>query len=363
MRYKERVEKLLTLMRLHGIDNFLITGKSNLLYFTGIEGPAALLVSTKRNKTLFVPPLSRNVAETYAPDFLEVVATKIDERFNVVVAESVSTVGGVTAIDEMSLDDYRFVSGLLAPTELRPGGEIIWELRELKDDYEIGAIRKACEVADRAMRTAYEMLYTGITENEVKAEIVSEVYRSGGERLAFDVIVASGPRSALPHGPLQRPGEQDRLLREGDAVVIDLGAVVEGYNSDITRTFFIGEPEAQFASAYEAVVAAKEAAEQYIKPETLCGYPDAVARNKLAEHTLSEFFMHSLGHGVGLDIHEPPRMSPTSSEKLAANMVVTCEPGVYLKDRWGIRIEDTLLVTEKGVERLTKFDYSAYVIS
>ncbi|MCS7094677.1 MAG: Xaa-Pro peptidase family protein [Thaumarchaeota archaeon] len=364
MRHKERVEKLLTLMRLHGIDNFLITGKSDLMYFVGIDGPAALLVSTKKNNnTLFVPPLSRHAAETYAPDFLEVVTTKMDERFNVVVAESIGSIGGVTAVDEMSLEDYRFVSGLLASTELRPGMGIIWELRELKDEYEVGAIRRACEVADRAMRSAYEILYPGITENEIKAEIVSEIYRSGGERLAFDVIVASGPRTALPHGPLQRAEERDIPLREGDAVMIDLGAVVEGYHSDVTRTFFIGRPDTQFASAYEAVVAAKDAAEQYIKPETLCGYPDAVARNKLAEHALSEYFMHSLGHGVGLDIHEPPRMSPTSSEKLAANMVLTCEPGVYIKDRWGIRVEDTLLVTERGPERLTKFNYSEYIIT
>ncbi|MEN3047971.1 MAG: Xaa-Pro peptidase family protein [Candidatus Caldarchaeales archaeon] len=363
MRRKERVEKLLTLMRVHGIDNFLITGRSNLVYFAGIDGPAALLVSTKKSPTLFVPPLSRIAAETYAPDFLEIVATRIDERFNVVVAETVGSVGGVTAVDEMSLDDHRFLAGLLAPAELRPGMSVVWELREIKDEEEIGAIRRACEVADRAMRAAFETLYPGITENEVKAEVAAEVYRSGGERLAFDVIIASGPRSALPHGPIQRPGEHDRALREGDAVVIDLGAVVEGYHSDITRTFFIGRPDSQFASAYEAVVAAKEAAEQYIKPETLCGYPDAVARNKLGEHALSEHFTHSLGHGIGLDVHEPPRMSPTSSEKLAANMVVTCEPGVYIKGRWGIRVEDTLLVTERGPERLTRFDYSEYAVS
>lgn len=353
----------MTLMRLHGIDNFLVTGRSNLLYFTGIDGPGALLVSTKRSPTLFVPPLSKIAAETYAPDFLEVVATKIDERFNVVVAENVGSVGGVTAVDEMPLDDYRFLSGLLAQAELRPGMSVVWELREIKDEDEIAAIRRACEIADRAMRAAFEILYPGITENEVKAEIAAEVYRSGGERLAFDVIVASGPRSALPHGPLQRSGEHDRALREGDAVVIDLGAVVEGYHSDVTRTFFIGRPDSQFTSAYEAVVAAKEAAEQYIKPDTLCGYPDAVARNKLAERALSEHFAHSLGHGLGLDIHEPPRMSPTSSEKLAANMVVTCEPGVYIKGRWGIRVEDTLLVTERGPERLTRFEYSEYAVS
>ncbi|MEM0375884.1 MAG: Xaa-Pro peptidase family protein [Nitrososphaerota archaeon] len=363
MRYAERLEKLATLMRVHGIENFLITRGPNLLYFAGIDGPAALVVSLKLERpVLFVPPLSLHAAEEYAYSGLEINNTGTNARFEVVVAETLSSLDGTLAVDDIDIDTYRLYSALLREREIRQGSSVIWELREVKDEEEIQAIRKACEVADRAMRAAYEVLYPGITENEVKAEVLAEIHRSGGERPAFDVIVASGPRSALPHGPLQRGGMRDRALARGDVVLIDLGAVVEGYHSDITRTFALGKVGEEFETAYRYVLAAKEAAEQYIKPDTHCSYPDSVARRKLEEARLDQHFMHSLGHGVGLEIHEQPRMSPTSSEVLAANMVVTCEPGVYIKGKWGVRLEDTVLVTERGAERLTTFSLHDYEI-
>jgi Xaa-Pro aminopeptidase len=356
VRYGDRLGKLMTLMRVHGIENFLITNKPNLLYFAGIDGPAALLVSFNLERpVLLVPPLSLHAAEEYAYSGLEIRNTGMNARFEVVVAETLSSLEGSVAVDEVDIDTYKLYSTLLRDGEIRQGSSVIWELREVKDEEELQAIKRACEVADRAMRAAYETLYPGITENEVKAEILAEIYRSGGERPAFDVIVASGPRSALPHGPLQRPGSVDRALSRGDVVLIDLGAVIEGYHSDVTRTFFIGKASDEFLMAYRQVLAAKEAAEAYIKPDTHCSYPDSIARRKLEEARLDQYFMHGLGHGIGLEIHEQPRMSPTSSEVLAANMVVTCEPGIYIKGKWGIRLEDTVLVTDKGAERLTTF--------
>ncbi len=363
MQYKERLNKLVTLLQLNGLQAIIIWDTYDLLYFTGVCGPGALIVDTNGETRLYVPPINFETAERYAFPGLNVERTRMAEPLEVVVAHSIMGINGAVGVDRMDVETYKRLVSMAPTTEIRPAMSMIWEIRSIKDPHEVSAIREACRISDRAMMVASDVLSPGITENEVKSEIVSEIYRQLCERPAFDVMVASADRSSLPHGPLQRAGERDRVLSNGDIVVIDLGVVVEGYCSDITRTFVIGKPkDSEFESVYLSVLSAKEVAQSFMRSGVSCSYVDSVARSSLSEKELDKHFIHGLGHGVGLEIHEPPRLSPNSPDQLSEGNVVTCEPGVYFEGRWGVRIEDTLLITEKGFELLTSYPTDQYFI-
>ncbi|MEM3905490.1 MAG: Xaa-Pro peptidase family protein [Nitrososphaerota archaeon] len=363
MRYKERLNKLMTLLQLNGLQAMIIWDAYDLLYFTGVCGAGSLIVDVGGETRLYVPPINFETAERYAFPGLNIEKTRIDEPLEVVVAHSILGVNGVVGVDRMDVETYRRLVSMVPNIEIRPVMSMIWEIRSIKDMQEISIIREACRISDRAMKAASDVLSPGITENEVKSEIVSEIYRQLGEKPAFDIVVASADRSSLPHGPLQRGDVRDRVINSGDVVLIDLGVTIEGYCSDITRTFVIGKPkDSDFESVYHSVLNAKEAAQSFMRSGVSCSYVDGVARGILSEKELDKHFIHGLGHGVGLEIHEPPRLAPTSPDQLSEGNVVTCEPGVYFEGRWGIRIEDTLLITDKGFELLTSYPVDEYII-
>lgn len=361
---KERIPRLSSLLRPNGLAAFIVWDTYDLLYLSGAPGPGVLIVSADGEAKLYVPPINYEAAERYASPGIDIERTRLNESMEVVAAQAVSGVTGTIGIDRIEAESLRRLASMVPTADLRPSSDIIWEMRMVKDSSEISLIREACKAAEKALAAASEVLAPGITENEVKAEAVSELYRQMGDRPAFDVIVASGDRSSLPHGPLSRDGVRGRTLESEDVVVIDIGAVVEGYCSDITRTFIIrGSPSSEFASIYELVLRAKQTAESFMKPGASCEYIDSIARRVLAERGLENYFTHGLGHGLGLEVHEPPRLAPGSPYQLSENMTVTCEPGVYVEGRWGIRIEDTLLITEDGPRTLTTFPYDEYIIS
>lgn len=223
--------------------------------------------------------------------------------------------------------------------------------RAVKTEAELATIRRAAAITDRAVAQVPELARPGMAESELAWLIERSLRENGGEAVAFDVIVASGPNAALPH---HHPGE--RRLQPGDAIVVDLGAQVEGYKSDLTRTFYLGaEPDAQFQEMYDLTLRAQEAALAGIRPGLSGVAADALARDVIGAAGHADHFGHGLGHGVGLDIHEEPRLSPLSkTAALAPGMVVTVEPGVYLPGWGGVRIEDLAVVTEDGVELLSQ---------
>lgn len=232
--------------------------------------------------------------------------------------------------------------------ELVPAPGIVEGLRVHKTPDEIAAIRTAARIADEALADVVELLIPGAVEADIALELERSMRRRGATGAAFDIIVASGPRGAMPHGVAS-----SRRIQDGELVTIDYGAVFDGYRSDSTRTFALGEPSERLRQAYRVVLQAQARAMEAVGPGASGREVDAAARDLITAAGLGDAFVHSTGHGVGLAIHENPRLSQTSSAILEPGMVVTVEPGIYLPGEGGIRIEDLVLVTDVGREVLT----------
>jgi len=225
-------------------------------------------------------------------------------------------------------------------------------IRSIKEPEEVLAIRRALELAERVLFDVVGKIRPGMTELQVAALLDYECRTRGATAMAFDTIVAAGARAALPHA---RPS--DAVLASGDLLVVDFGCIVDGYCSDITRAVLVGdEVDSEWQRVHAAVDEARAAAVSAISPGVAAREVDGVARDVLTRAGLGEYFSHSLGHGVGLEVHEGPRLSARSDDVLAAGMIVTVEPGVYLSGRGGVRLEDMVLVTAGGAERLNRLD-------
>ncbi|CAM3158592.1 Xaa-Pro peptidase family protein [Deinococcus saxicola] len=231
--------------------------------------------------------------------------------------------------------------------ELVPLRGMIQGLRQIKTADEIGAMRAAQDLADQVFAEVRPLIVAGSRELDIALEIETRLRKAGAES-AFGVIVASGPRGAMPHGHASA-----RVIQDGELVTVDMGAYLNGYNSDMTRTVAVGQPSDEMKRVYNAVLEAEEAAIRAVRPGVRAADLDKIARDILTGHGLGEAFVHSLGHGVGLEVHEGPSLRGTSEDVLAAGMVITIEPGAYLPDVGGVRIEDLLLVTEDGYEVLS----------
>ena len=243
-------------------------------------------------------------------------------------------------------------------SELIPTDAVVEQLRIIKDAHEIDMLRRGARLLSPVAVDIISDVKPGMKEQELAAKIDWRIKSAGFERCSFETIVASGPNSALPHA---HPGE--RVLREGDLVVLDFGGVYGGYCVDLTRTVALGEPDPEMARVYKAVLEAQRAAIEAVKPGVHAGDIDAAARVTLARHGLAEAFGHSTGHGLGVEIHETPRIgprreasgdAPALDEAIEPGMVFTIEPGAYLPGWGGVRIEDDVLVTDDGVEVLTE---------
>lgn len=249
--------------------------------------------------------------------------------------------------------DNLTVAGLEDLKEYWPDAElvalrgVIQGLRQIKTADEIAAIRAAQDLADQVFAEVRPLIVAGARELDIALEIETRLRKAGGEN-AFDIIVASGLRGAMPHGHAS-----GRVIEDGELVTVDMGAYLNGYNSDMTRTVAVGTPSDEMRRVYNAVLESEEAAIAAVKPGVRAADLDKIARDILTGHGLGEAFAHSLGHGVGLEVHEGPGLRDTSEDVLAAGMVITIEPGAYLPDVGGVRIEDLLLVTEDGYEVLS----------
>lgn len=224
------------------------------------------------------------------------------------------------------------------------------DLRAVKGPEELARLDLAARRAESALDRVLASVEEGRTEAELAAELEYELRRAGSGRLPFDVIVASGPRSSLPHA---EPGE--RRLEEGDLLLLDFGAAADGYCSDVTRTVVLGAASDWQREVHAAVLEAQRAAIAAIRPDRAAKDVDRVAREALEAHGLAERFGHSTGHGIGLEVHEAPRLARTSDDRLAAGHVVTVEPGVYLPGRGGVRVEDDVVVEEEGARTITAY--------
>lgn len=233
----------------------------------------------------------------------------------------------------------------------------VQDVRMIKSEAEIEAISRAAQIADAAFAQVLGMIRSGVTEQEIALELEFLMRRGGASGVSFDPIVASGPRSALPHA---RPGE--RILSHGDFVVMDFGCIFDGYCSDMTRTLIVGEPTEEHLLIYDLVLKAQLEALAAVEPGRTGKEVDGIARSIISEGGYGEYFGHGLGHGVGLEIHEGPRLSQRDDTPLQPGMIVTVEPGIYLPDFGGVRIEDLVLVTDDGHRVLSSTFKELYVV-
>jgi Xaa-Pro aminopeptidase len=253
------------------------------------------------------------------------------------------------AVDSMGIEGWRSLSKQTrGKTTLKAKPNFVSQLRAVKDAEEIALMRKAAELTSLGMKTAHETLKVGMTEIEAAAEIEYAMRKNGSYGTAFETILSSGPASAFPHG-----GCTERKIRKGDLTVVDIGAIYKNYRSDMTRTFVAGKPSEKQKKIHAIVKEAQDKAFAAIKPGAKTSKVDAAGRQTIKKAGYGKFFVHGLGHGVGLDVHEAPTLNSISKEKLKAGNVVTDEPGIYLVGYGGVRIEDTVLVTEDGAEKLT----------
>jgi len=337
-----------------GFDGFLIFNDANMVYFTGFSGASALLIPKNGESTVYVYGVNYSHAKAELAKFT-VELVKGGENLMAEIAKQAKAFKiGKLAVDTLNIESWRALARLLGgEKKLAIDHNFIRELRKVKDAEEIELMRKAAELTSEGMRVACETVAAGIREYEVVAEIEYAMRKQGCSGTAFETIVASGVYSAFPHG-----GCSDRKIREGDLVVVDVGATYGFYRSDMTRTFVAGNPSEKQKKLYQTVKTAQEKAFEAVKPSVKAADVDAAARKIIADAGYGECFVHGLGHGVGLEVHEPPTLGPDSKDVLAAGNVVTVEPGVYLVGYGGVRIEDTVLVQRNGAKKLTYGSYS-----
>jgi len=256
---------------------------------------------------------------------------------------------GVEAL-RMRLLEIRLLERCAPGCQLVPGEEVLAALRMCKDAGELAQMRRAVAITEAALKATMAQVAAGMTEREIVALLKIEMLRAGAEGVAFEPSVVAGPNAASPHA-----GPSDRPVRPGETIVVDCGASVGGYAADITRTFSIGELEPELACVYEVVRAANAAGRAAVRPGIPAGQVDRAARAVIEAAGYGEYFIHRTGHGLGLEVHEPPYIVAGSERPLEPGMTFTVEPGVYLPGRGGVRIEDDVVVTAEGGESLTTF--------
>ena len=331
------------------LNYFLIFNSANLTYFTNFTGAAALLIPEQGESILYVSPVNFEQAKAET-NGLTVELLKRGENLTEKIADHTSRERLTKlAVDSVSIEFWLALGKAVGGEErLEPAGGFIRDLRKVKDQQEIQLIREACNLTNIGMKVATETIRPGIKEKDVAAEVEYAMRKKGSDGTAFETIIASGMSSAFPHGSCS-----DRTIQDGDLVVVDLGATYKFYRSDMTRTFVAGKASEKQRKIYQTVKLAQQEAFETIKPDISAKDVDAAARKVIEEAGFGEYFVHNLGHGVGLEVHEAPILSPDSKEIFASGNVVTDEPGIYLPGYGGVRIEDTVLITEDGAEKLT----------
>ena len=326
------------------LDGMLISSAENRRYVCGFTGSAGLLLITCDDAVLFVDGRYTTQAR------LETKNLRVEEYKSAPYKLLNEYCLHRLAIEDKSLPfaEYKKLKEEMSTAELACGSEIMERLRIVKTADEIECIRKAAEISDSAFSYILDFVEPGLTEQEIALELELFMRHNGAEGVAFDTIAASGEYSALPHARTT-----NRVVKHGDMLLLDFGCKYNGYCSDMTRTVAVGGASAENIKVYNAVLAAQTAAIEVVKSGVVCAAVDKTARDVITSLGYAGAFNHSLGHGVGMEVHELPLLSPKSDKKLAAGNCITVEPGIYLPGKFGVRIEDLVVVTEDGCVNLT----------
>jgi Xaa-Pro aminopeptidase len=356
-----RLDRLRKTLPEAGVEGLLVTSAANIRWLTGFTGSAGLLLVAPQRALLtsdgrYRTQSEEQLAEAGAAEAVDIlIGGGQAQRDAVVAAWGEAPNLGLEADDVTWSGQRSWDEAFGSGVSLVPTRGCIEALRQVKDDGEVARMERAAAIADDALASVVPLLARAeaelVTEAFIAAALDHAMRARGAEDSAFETIVASGPNSAKPHA---RPG--DRRIRAGDPVVIDFGAIYEGYRSDMTRTFCIGgEPAGELARVFSVVADSQRVGVVAVGPGVVAGDVDRACRDVIAEAGWAERFEHGTGHGVGLDIHEAPSVGPGATAILAPGVVATVEPGVYLAGVGGVRIEDTLIVTEDGRRPLTMF--------
>lgn len=344
----ERLAKIRQLIEEESIDALVITSNINRRYLSGFRGTAGVLLISAEKALLVTDFRYVDQAKEQSPQF-EVIRWQDD------LYKSIAPLVEENAWKKIGFEAGQVVYSALEemkeklPAEMVPVKETAEKLRIIKDVDEISTMRLGAKVLDRAFTMIRNKAKPGLTERELALELEMFLLKEGAEEKSFRFIVASGQRGALPHGMAT-----EKELQDGELVTIDFGGIFDGYATDMTRTVALGKINEQQKEIYDIVYKAQQEAAAAVKPGLAVNEVDAVARNIIKDAGYGEYFGHGLGHGVGLEVHEQPTLNHLKTTELEPGMVVTIEPGIYLPDRGGVRIEDMVVVTENGAESLTQ---------
>jgi Xaa-Pro aminopeptidase len=357
--FQARQKRLRAELEKRKLPLLVVTKPANIFYLTGFRGSAGVAVfGIAEHRRLWVDPRYTLQAREQAQG-----VKVIEEKKSLLAAvarwlyrKKLSPVGyedahlTCAALRHLAQKNGRNV-------RFKPTAGIIEELRAVKDSTEIDLIRQAGRLTAQVLEEVLREVRCGVRECDLAAEIEYRMRRQGAEGAAFETIVASGGRAALPHARAS-----NKLLGAGELVIFDLGAILAGYAADMTRTVYLGKPTRRIRRLYQAVRESEECGVDAVREGVKCADVDAAARNSLARRSLDKYFTHSTGHGVGLEVHELPRLGRGDHTVLALGSVVTVEPGIYIEELGGIRIEDSVLVGAEGPEILTPASKDAWSI-
>ena len=333
------------------VDAILIAGESNRFYFTKLRTSFGYAVLLPNAKFFFTDFRYAIAARQKLSDF-EIVITDGANVFSDIAAllakKGVKTIGYED--DYFSVSGFKAMKKALGGFDFKALGAEINALRIIKTPEEIDRVKRAQALTEAALTKTLSFLKTGVTEREISAELTYNFLMMGADGLAFDNIVSFGENSADCHH-----AAGDRKLEKGDIVLFDVGAKLVGYCSDMTRTFFFGDPTQKFTDLYQLVLDAQNYVLRFLKEGVTGKEADSMAREYFKANGYDKEFGHSLGHGVGIDIHEEPRLSRTNEEPLPSNCIVTVEPGLYIEGFGGVRIEDMVVIKKDGIENLTNY--------
>lgn len=355
---QKRLEKFVEIIADDKIDCYICKLDSNIKYLTGSlkvahEG-SSLIVYSKHDAFLFVPRMEesrvRNETKRVRIEVLNAdkAGSEVFERIRELNCRRIS-------FDSLSYVDYMAAKKKLPNVKIDWRPDILYRLRRVKDENEIKLIATAAKISDIGMAAASQSLRAGVREYELAGEIEYAMRKAGAEGFAFETNISSGFRSSYPHG-----GCTNKRISNGDIVVIDIGSQFMGYRSDLTRTYILGKPSTKQLKIYRAVYEAQEKSLEAIQTGMNGHRADSIARDIIRNKGYAEYFIHGLGHGVGLDVHEPPKLSPNSKDIIERGNVITVEPGIYLPNRFGVRIEDLTLAASKGLKLLSHAEKDIY---
>ncbi len=347
--FATRINALRSSMKSETIDVFVSTHAPTLRYLCGYSGSNGLLTVSRDRSDFFTDFRYQEIIQTEVKaDRKHVVkGSLISAAAKKKIFSRIKKVG--IEKDHTTIAEFDIITTSIDAKKISPVAGIVEHLRMKKDESELRSLKRAFTISDKVFGRILDIIKPGMREIELSAEI-SYLHKSfGAEQDSFDVIVASGVRGSLPHGTASL-----KRISSGEFVTLDFGCTVDGYHSDMTRTICIGKPSKKMKQVYQIVFDAQRRSRDSVRHGVPARTVDRIARDYIAKKGFGKYFGHSLGHGVGLEIHELPRVAPKSKDTLEAGHVVTIEPGIYLPDEFGIRIEDTVIVAAKGVDVLTE---------